>query len=159
MSVRTVVGPACLDEAALVRWGRAIGAAAEPPLWISLVGELGAGKSVLARAVARGAGVAGWIPSPTFTLMNVYRRPDGARLVHVDLYRIKRSQELDALGWDELVREPAIVLVEWADRARGRLPPDRWDVTLEHVDDPRLRRVHAEPVGAPAAIPAPEEEV
>lgn len=155
MTEPAVVGPARLDEAALVRWGRAVGAAARPPLWISLYGELGAGKSVFARAVCEGAGVAGAIPSPTFTLLSVYRAPGGWRIVHADLYRIERPEELDGLGWDDLVRDPSVVLVEWADRARGRLPPDRWDVTLEHVEDRRLRRIRAEPVGAAPSLPAP----
>lgn len=148
-------GRACLDEAALVRWGRAVGAAARPPLWISLFGELGAGKSVFARSVCEGAGVAGVIPSPTFTLLNVYGTPRGWRIVHADLYRIERPQELDGLGWEDLMREHPVVLVEWAERACGRLPADRWDVTLEHVDDPRLRRIRAERVGAPHALPPP----
>ncbi|MGH7546186.1 MAG: tRNA (adenosine(37)-N6)-threonylcarbamoyltransferase complex ATPase subunit type 1 TsaE, partial [Gemmatimonadota bacterium] len=132
-----VVGPACVDEAALVRWGRAVGAAARPPLWIALFGELGAGKSVFARSVCEGAGVEGAVPSPSFTLLNVYRTPRGWHIVHADLYRIERPEALDGLGWSDLVREHPVVLVEWADRARGRLPPDRWEVTLEHVDDPR----------------------
>lgn len=147
------IGPRLVSEETLVRWGRAIGAAARPPLWLALYGDLGAGKSVLARAVCEGAGVRGAVPSPTFTLMNAYRTPHGFSMIHVDLYRIERSEELDGLGWEDLVRDPPVVLLEWAERAAGRLPGDRWEITLEHAADPGRRRVRAVPVGAPRALP------
>lgn len=150
---RDELGPVVVSESALVRWGRAIGAAARPPLWLALYGELGAGKSVLARAVCEGAGVTGGVPSPTFTLMNVYRGAAGFPIVHADLYRIERAAELDALGWDDLVRDPAVVLLEWAERAGGRQPASRWEITLAHVRDPARRRLHAVSRGAPAALP------
>lgn len=144
-----------LTEAALVRWGRAIGAQASPRLWISLHGPLGAGKSVFARAVCEGAGVRGTLPSPGFTLLSVYRSPRSFPVVHADLYRIERPDELHGLGWRELEAADAVVLVEWADRAGGRLPADRWDLTLEHVADPTLRRVRAVAVGSVRDLPAP----
>ncbi len=152
------IGPALVTEAALREWGRAIGARVRPPLWISLYGELGAGKSVLARAVCEGAGVAGWVPSPSFVLMHPYRSPRGFSVIHVDLYRIEREEELDGLGWNDLLAADAVVLVEWADRTGGLLPEDRWEVTLEHVGDPERRRIRAEAVGGPAPLPALAEE-
>ena len=70
-----------------------------PPFFLALRGPLGAGKSVLARAVARGAGVEGPLPSPTFNLVFRYQGAT-ADVVHVDLYRIHDPRELKELGWD-----------------------------------------------------------
>src|SRR5690606_22612088 len=91
-----------LDERALEAWGRALGAEAPVPLFLALTGPLGAGKSVLARAVARGAGVLGTLPSPTYNLLFRYPASAGRMVVHLDLYRIGSPAELDELGWDEL---------------------------------------------------------
>jgi len=119
-----------LGEEELTRWGRRIGAEVETPVFLALRGELGAGKSVLARAVARGAGVSGPIPSPTFNLLFRYPARAGVEVVHLDLYRINSEDELWELGWEELGRGPEIVLVEWAGRAGSALPEDRWEIEL-----------------------------
>lgn len=121
-----------LTEAELVAWGERIGAEAELPLVLALRGRLGAGKSVLARAVARGAGVRGPMPSPTFNL--VYRYHGEARdaeVWHLDLYRLEDPEEVWELGWQELGEGRQIVLIEWPERAESLLPRDRWDVELE----------------------------
>jgi tRNA threonylcarbamoyl adenosine modification protein YjeE len=150
----TVLG-ARLDEAALTAWGRRIGEEVEPPLVIGLSGRLGAGKSVLARAVARGAGVRGPVPSPTFNLLFRYPASRGRALVHVDLYRLSGPDELDELGWEELGAPGEIVLVEWPERAGRRLPPDRWEVALRvPVEDAALRDVEVRRVGNPGPFPA-----
>ncbi len=115
----------------------------EPPLWIALYGPLGAGKSVLARAICRGAGVRGPIPSPTFTLVQTYASPRGFEIHHVDLFRLEVDESLEPLGWEELRRAPDLVLVEWADRAAGLLPDDRWEIHLEYGGEPDRRRVEA----------------
>ncbi|MDI4658515.1 tRNA (adenosine(37)-N6)-threonylcarbamoyltransferase complex ATPase subunit type 1 TsaE [Xanthobacter autotrophicus] len=100
---------------------------------ITLTGDLGAGKTEFARALIRAfaedAGVD--VPSPTFPILISYDFPRG-RVVHADLYRILETDELDELGWDEL-RENALLLVEWPDRADDRLPADRLDVELFHA--------------------------
>ncbi len=119
-----------LTEEELTRWGRRIGAEIEAPVFLALRGELGAGKSVLARAVARGAGVSGPIPSPTFNLLFRYPARDDVEVVHLDLYRISDQDELWELGWEELGSGPEIVLVEWAGRAGSLLPEDRWEIDL-----------------------------
>jgi len=97
---------------------------------ITLSGDLGAGKTTLARALIREltSDARLEVPSPTFTLMQVY---DGQRfpIVHADLYRIKSPDELVELGWDEAA-EGALVLVEWAERAGDQLPEDKLDVML-----------------------------
>lgn len=97
---------------------------------VTLSGDLGAGKTTLARALIRElVGNAQLeVPSPTFTLMQVYDAPKFP-IVHADLYRIKSPDELIELGWDEAA-EGALLLVEWAERAGNQLPPDRLDVAL-----------------------------
>jgi tRNA threonylcarbamoyladenosine biosynthesis protein TsaE len=145
-----------LSEPDLIAWGRSIGAEAEPPLFIALRGPLGAGKSVLARAIARGAGVQDAVPSPTFNLLLRYPASRGRELVHLDLYRLTTASEVTELGWEALGGEREVVLVEWPERAEEMLPLDRWDVTLERVPGrPRLRDLEAARVGSPGSIPAP----
>jgi tRNA threonylcarbamoyladenosine biosynthesis protein TsaE len=102
-----------LSEADLVRWGRAIGREVAPPVVIALEGPLGAGKSVLARAIGEGAGVDSPMPSPTFNLLLRYDLPSGLSVVHLDLYRITEPDEIWELGWADLGAEREIVLIEW----------------------------------------------
>jgi tRNA threonylcarbamoyl adenosine modification protein YjeE len=142
-----------LTEAALVRWGERIGREAAAPLVLALRGDLGAGKSTLARAVARGAGVGGEIPSPTFNLVFRYDADGGRRVHHLDLYRLEREEEVWELGWAELGTDGDLVMIEWPERAERLLPGDRWEVALEEADDPGTRRVAARPVGSPPALP------
>lgn len=100
------------------------------PVIITLRGELGAGKSVLARAIARGAGVQGAMPSPTFNLLFRYEAARGITVSHLDLYRLEDPEEVWELGWRELGEGNEIVLIEWPERAEALLPPVRWDITL-----------------------------
>ncbi|MEM8984443.1 MAG: tRNA (adenosine(37)-N6)-threonylcarbamoyltransferase complex ATPase subunit type 1 TsaE [Pseudomonadota bacterium] len=83
--------------------------------WVLLHGELGAGKSTLARALLRGAGVSTPIPSPTYTLVEPYIVAHERPAVHVDLYRLGSADELDELGYSDW--DTAIALIEWAERA------------------------------------------
>jgi tRNA threonylcarbamoyl adenosine modification protein YjeE len=119
-----------LTENELVQWGMRIGREVPGPLFLGLKGPLGAGKSVLARAVARGAGVQGPMPSPTFNLLFEYPSSRGFSLVHVDLYRIEGPEELWELGWGELGSGSEMVLVEWPEKAGDLLPDDRWEIEL-----------------------------
>ena len=82
------IGPVELTEAELEAWGERIGASVAVPVVFALRGELGAGKSVLARAIARGAGVSGPMPSPTFNLVYRYHGARGVDVWHLDLYRL-----------------------------------------------------------------------
>jgi len=149
-----------VTEAELVRWGRSIGQSARPPLFLGLAGPLGAGKSVLARAVASGAGVTGAVPSPTFNLLFRYEGRPGIQVVHLDLYRLTTPEELWELGWEELGAENDVVLVEWPAQAGDLLPDDRWEIRLfPEPDDPMLRRVEVERVGLPHPLPGFPVEV
>jgi tRNA threonylcarbamoyladenosine biosynthesis protein TsaE len=144
-----------LDEAELTAWGERIGREARTPLILALDGELGAGKSTLARAVAKGAGVTGEIPSPTYNLLFVYEIPGGPRVQHLDLYRLERQDAVWEIGWADLGRPDDLVLIEWAENASGLLPEPRWEVALEDADGGARRRVSAVPVGGAPPLPPP----
>jgi tRNA threonylcarbamoyladenosine biosynthesis protein TsaE len=111
---------------------------------VSLVGDLGAGKTVFARGVARALGVTEPVVSPSFTIVREYegRMP----LVHVDVYRIDTVQELYDLGFEELVRDDGVTLVEWGDMIDGLLPGDRLDVRLTPgaTDDERVVEIEGQ---------------
>ena len=152
--------PAASERAHLARgeleaWGALVGRLARPPLFLGLRGPLGAGKSVLARAVARAMGVGGALPSPTFNLLYRYDLPDGRGVVHADLFRVESTAELWELGWRELLGDPdAVALVEWCERAGDELPQDRWEVALEHVPGAAgVRDVKVVRFGNPTALP------
>ena len=83
------------------------------PAVVTLEGDLGSGKTTLARAICAGLGVSalGAVTSPTFSLVQQYDSPRGP-VVHVDLYRLRHESELEALGWDELVATAPVLLVE-----------------------------------------------
>jgi tRNA threonylcarbamoyladenosine biosynthesis protein TsaE len=101
---------------------------------IAIRGELGAGKTTLARGVIRGLGFAGDIASPTFPLVQVYDAPGMKFPVwHVDLYRIEQLSELDELGLDEARSEAALV-IEWPERLGARLWPDSLRLGLAEIE-------------------------
>ena len=123
---------------------------------LALRGPLGAGKSVLARAIARGAGVTGPIPSPTFNLLFHYQATDRRTgVMHFDLYRLTDPTEVWELGWSEVGDGERIVLIEWPERAEALLPPDRWDVTLDVDAQDGIRVINAERRGEAPRLPEP----
>jgi len=99
-----------------------------------LSGELGAGKSTLARALIRSLGHTGAVPSPTYTLVEPYELP-GVNVYHVDLYRIADEEELRYLGWNEL--DSGFRLVEWPDRAPGLRDTADLEIRLGYEGDGR----------------------
>jgi tRNA threonylcarbamoyladenosine biosynthesis protein TsaE len=112
---------------------------------ILLTGDMGAGKSELARGIARGLGIAGPIPSPSFTILNLY---DGGRLVlnHFDWYRIEDSQELYLAGLDEFIGNEGVTLIEWHERAKELLPDTYLEIIIKQLDD-GCRTVEFKPCG------------
>jgi tRNA threonylcarbamoyl adenosine modification protein YjeE len=118
------------NEQATERFAVEIANALEPGDLVTLSGDLGAGKTAFARALIRylagDPGIA--VPSPTFTLMQVYELPRFT-LAHADLYRLSGPDELAELGLDDIA-STGVVLMEWPDRAGDRLPPDRIDIAL-----------------------------
>jgi len=122
------------------RVGERIARLARPGDVIALWGELGAGKTVLAKGIATGLGLdASDISSPTFVILHEH---GGGRLplFHLDLYRLE-GQDLGTTGWEETLDAGGITVIEWPDRAGAALPPDRLDVTLEHIADTKRRIV------------------
>ena len=139
-----------LDESGLREWGRCIGVTCKPPIVLGLVGSLGAGKSVLARAIGEGAGVQVPMPSPSFNLLFLYETDGGREVVHLDLYRIESPDDLWELGWNELGVENEIIIVEWPEQARDLMPPDHWLIHLTVVaENIALRDVRVQKVGSP----------
>ncbi|MFT4249034.1 MAG: tRNA (adenosine(37)-N6)-threonylcarbamoyltransferase complex ATPase subunit type 1 TsaE [Pseudomonas sp.] len=109
---------------------------------VQLQGDLGAGKSTLARALLRALGVRGTIRSPTYTLVERYPLADGSEAWHLDLYRLGAAGELDFLGLDEAVA--SLWLVEWPERGAGALPPVDLTVRLALAGEGRQLGLRAE---------------
>ena len=126
--------------------GRALGAAAMPGTVLALRGELGAGKTQLAKGVAEGLGVRTTVNSPTFVLMNEHQ--GRLRLYHVDAYRLGDPEEALAAGLLDDREIDGVSVIEWADRLDGWLPTDRLDITLTIGDAPTQRTLHWEAHGA-----------
>lgn len=144
-----------LTETELAAWGRRIGTEVSTPVFIGIRGPLGAGKSVLARAVAAGAGVRGTMPSPTFNILFRYEAAKRRPVVHADLYRLRSVDELAGIGWDDVVGDDsAIVLVEWPERAGDQLPADRWEIRMDFLPGgEELRHVAVASHGRPPELP------
>ncbi len=113
-----------LPDAEATEWlGRALAATRPACAMVHLHGDLGAGKSTLARALLRALGVTGAIRSPTYTLVERYPLASGGEALHLDLYRIGDAGELEFLGLD--AADAVLWLVEWPERgSRGLLPAD-----------------------------------
>jgi tRNA threonylcarbamoyladenosine biosynthesis protein TsaE len=133
-------GRLAVSEAELTVWGERFGRAARPPLLVTLRGELGSGKTTLARAICRGYGVPNDVTSPTFTLVHEFEAPR-SRVYHLDLYRLRGPAELVDLGWDEMLAEEALVIVEWPERAGELLPRDHVPILLQHLPNDASRRL------------------
>jgi tRNA threonylcarbamoyladenosine biosynthesis protein TsaE len=101
---------------------------------VLLIGNLGAGKTTLAKGIVQGLGAApaDEVSSPTFTLIHEYGLPPA--VYHVDLYRLDHARDAATLGLDELFDSPAMVLVEWGERFPELMPPDRIEIRLEALE-------------------------
>jgi tRNA threonylcarbamoyladenosine biosynthesis protein TsaE len=120
-----------------LHFGRLIGGMLEPGDLVLLAGPLGAGKTVLAKGIADGLGVAGRVSSPTFIIAREHRPAPGGRgipLVHVDAYRLGGLDELDDLDLDTELVEAAMV-IEWGEGAGERLSADHLLIRLSRKDD------------------------
>jgi tRNA threonylcarbamoyladenosine biosynthesis protein TsaE len=117
--------------------GARIGQQAEAGDVLALWGELGSGKTLFARGIAQGMGVPQQVPvtSPTFTIINEYE--GRLRLYHLDLYRLTTIEELETLPWREVIYGTGVAVIEWPDRMGRLLPENRWDITIEFLDEDR----------------------
>jgi len=146
------------DEAATARWGSALADAlaaeplAEQSVVVHLSGDLGAGKTAVARAILRGFGFQGAVKSPTFTLLETYNLTNFI-VYHFDLYRFSASDEWFDAGFDDVMASPGLVLLEWPEKAAGVLAAPDLLLELAAAAGEDERRLHAHAFqGAPYSI-------
>lgn len=128
------------DADATARRARALADVLEPGDVVVLAGDLGAGKTAFTKGLGAGLGVVGPVVSPTFTLAREY--PGRLRMVHADVYRLDRVQELLDLGLDDLAADDAVLVVEWGDVVGDALAAERLELRIDFVaGDPDARRI------------------
>jgi len=129
------------SEEQTIALGERLARGLDPGAVVVLSGDLGAGKTTLAKGIAKGLGAdPEEVTSPTFTLIHEYGRPP--KVYHVDLYRIEDARQAARLGLEELYAGGAVVLVEWGERFPEVLPAERVEIHLERDGDQgRLIRV------------------
>jgi len=116
------------------RIGVHLGGALQAGDVICLQGDLGAGKTTFVQGVALGWGSLDSVSSPTFILVNMYRRGDGARLFHMDAYRLDSTPEAEELDLDSMLAEGPL-LIEWPERIDGLIAGERLWIQFEHIDE------------------------
>jgi tRNA threonylcarbamoyl adenosine modification protein YjeE len=106
------------------------------PAILLLSGELGAGKTCFVRGLCEGlGGDPSQVNSPTFVIMQEYEIQNDQRLVHIDAYRLSGPEELESIGWDELLEDKnAIIAIEWPSRIADAIPEHSNEIRIEHVD-------------------------
>jgi tRNA threonylcarbamoyladenosine biosynthesis protein TsaE len=122
----------------LIAHGEGLGRTLPPGSVLAFEGDLGAGKTTLVQAIARGLGVAAPATSPTYALVHRYQGRRGP-VFHVDCYRLRSPDEAADLDWEGLLREGDAVLIEWPERAGAWLPDPLRRFRLHHVADPERR--------------------
>ncbi|HEV7800298.1 MAG TPA: tRNA (adenosine(37)-N6)-threonylcarbamoyltransferase complex ATPase subunit type 1 TsaE [Burkholderiales bacterium] len=131
-----------VDEAATLEFGAALARIVQPGMTIYLTGDLGAGKTTLARGLLKGLGYTGRVKSPTFMLVEVYKF-SRLYLYHFDFYRFDEPNELGDAGFREYFSPDAICLIEWPEKAVGLPSPDI-HVAIEITGDARTVELHAD---------------
>jgi tRNA threonylcarbamoyladenosine biosynthesis protein TsaE len=122
------------SEAETIALGRELARSLPRRAAILLIGNLGAGKTTLAKGIVEGLGAADpdEVSSPTFTLVHEY---GGGRVYHIDLYRLEEPREVATLGLDEIFDREAVVLVEWGERFPQLMPERRIEIRLRAAGD------------------------
>jgi tRNA threonylcarbamoyladenosine biosynthesis protein TsaE len=136
-------------EEETIELGERLAAQWAVPVTILLIGELGAGKTTLAKGLAAGFGAARpeEVSSPTFPLIHEYGEP--VTVYHVDLYRLETAGQVEGLGLDDIFARPAAVLLEWAERFPAVVPKSRVEIRIVPVaggQDPEPRRIEVQEV-------------
>lgn len=121
------------SEEETVELGRMIARTLPARACILLIGNLGSGKTTLAKGIIHGLGFAEpeEVASPTFTLIHEYGE---GRVYHIDLYRLDKVEQLATLGLDDIFDREAVVLVEWGERFPGQMPRQRMEIRLSAID-------------------------
>jgi len=121
------------SEEETIALGRQLAPSLRPPAVVLLIGNLGAGKTTLAKGIVEGLGSAepDEVTSPTFTLIHEY----GPGVYHIDLYRLDTAAEVRTLGLDDLFGQDAVVLIEWGERFPELMPAERVEITIASADD------------------------
>ncbi len=122
------------SEAETIALGEKIARELPKKAVVLLIGNLGAGKTTLAKGIVQGLGAAApeEVSSPSFTLIHEY---GGGRVYHIDLYRLEEEHEVETLGLDEIFDREAVVLIEWGERFPRLLPAERIEIRLRAGED------------------------
>ncbi len=139
------------DEAAMLRFAARLAPALPRGAVVFLRGELGMGKTTLARSVIQTLGHRGAVKSPTYTLVEPYELPS-ATIYHFDLYRLGDPEELEFMGIRDYFNADCLSLVEWPERGAGFLPQADLVVTIELNGDGRCIHINAETVSGQACV-------
>jgi len=121
------------------KWGESLGKRLFPGDVVALIGELGAGKTVLAQGILKGLGVTEPVQSPSFIMIREYN--GHVPVVHIDLYRLRGSEDFEALGFEEYLDGHNIVVIEWADKILDILPNHCYQIHLSWGKDHPEQRV------------------
>ena len=120
------------SEKETIAWTNELGAKAEPGTIFALYGELGTGKTIIAKGIAKGLEINEDITSPTFLMLEIYngRLP----LYHFDLYRLDKIEELDELNFEEYWEGDGVSVIEWAEKAGNRIPLGAIKINIESLN-------------------------
>ena len=121
------------SEEETIALGEKLAAELPPKAVVLLIGNLGAGKTTLAKGIVNGLGAAqpDEVSSPTFTLIHEY----SASVYHIDLYRLDREEQVATLGLDEIFDRTAVVLIEWGERFERLMPEERIEIRLKAIEE------------------------
>ena len=121
------------SEEETIALGEKLAAELPPKAVVLLIGNLGAGKTTLAKGIVNGLGAAqpDEVSSPTFTLIHEY----SASVYHIDLYRLDREEQVATLGLDEIFDRTAVVLIEWGERFERLMPEERIEIRLKTIEE------------------------
>ncbi len=145
--MRKLISFSEINENTLKRLGYCLGKLLRAGDVILLRGEMGAGKSVLTRAAAAGMGVAGPVPSPTFTILNIHEGTD-LKLYHFDLYRLESADALWEMGLEEYI--PSVdgaTFIEWPQMAEEAMPEEVLKIEIAYAQEGLARSVTLSPMG------------
>ena len=120
----------CNNPEETQKWGEHLAKSLKPGDIVALIGELGAGKTVMAQGILKGLGVIEPVQSPSFIMIREYN--GRVPVVHIDLYRLRGSEDFEALGFEEYFNGQSIVVIEWADKIRDLLLNLQGEDTLQH---------------------------